>query len=325
MPSSSKVWKKATVSGVRSYQVEDDASKKPRRQGKNRDAGSPHPDRKKKQEDSSEREEENQEGQVGDRESSLEGNEPAVKTEEELQEVLGEEATRLREEIEEEKKEIQARAEKEAEEARQKAAEEGKKQGYEEGYRQGYEEGTQQARKDWSSLKEEMSASVEKASQMLQETRERYEQILKESEQTMVELSVAAAEKLLHAQLELEPEKVLNVVYQALQEFSQEEEGIRVYVNPEDLPVCLRYREELVQDSFDPGKMEIYPREEISRGSCRVETDKGVWEIDLEEEKERIKEKLLQTVEEGDTEAELNVEETGGAGENEEGVVHDSG
>lgn len=310
MPSWSKVYKEAEVSGVRKYRINerslsDSSRKNGRWAGKesggsssNSRGGTAGADRKKRY--TSRHGEDSGDGNAkGD--AANPGDGAGAPEDGDLESYLEEEEERLREKMKQEKEELLARAAEEAEEARKKAVEEGRQQGYREGYDQGYSAGSHRAEEDWQGLKKEMQAAVERAARLEKEAKERYHRAVEEAEQTVVELAMAAAEKLLYAQLDLEPEKTLQVVRQLLGEVPREE-AVRIYVHPDDLPACLKYREEIERE-YEVSKLEIYPWEKLPRGSCRAESDQGAVEINLEEEKQRLQEFLLQQARQGGKES----------------------
>ena len=281
MPSSSKggsfnIWKKAPVQGVRTLRQDEN----------HRGKTSPHPDAPPSSGSRSSSGGEGGSGSSGKSSKQRREQEPEIEAETEEGK---EEIKRLRREMEAEKEKVLEEARKAGEKAKKEAAQEGLKQGKEEGYRRGLEA----AEKELKEKQEQAVWALDEAHRLLEEARRRYREIVHSSEETVVELSVAVAEKLLNRQLSLEPEAITDLVRQGLQDLPSGN-GVKVLVNPEDAPFCLQHREELQQEAYPAGELEVVPRQEIPRGNCRVETEQGAVEIKLEEEKERLRQILRQ-------------------------------
>ena len=205
MPSSSKLLKKAPVSGTRLYRVDvspitaagesplpkesPDGSASPGKDGAGGEAAVPFPD--------------------------------------------GPEAARagMPEEYRREMEQLRESMIREVEQERQLAVQ----KGYEEGYTAGFEEGKKEAEARCRQL-------IQEAAEQLEQARRSARKIVAASEKTIVELAVGVAEKLLRSQLEMAPEKVVAIVKEAINSLP-EGDTIKVYLNPEDLPACLRCRE----------------------------------------------------------------------------------
>ncbi len=255
MPSSSKLLKKAPVSGTRLYRVDvspitaagesplpkesPDGSASPGKDGAGGEAAVPFPD--------------------------------------------GPEAARagMPEEYRREMEQLRESMIREVEQERQLAVQ----KGYEEGYTAGFEEGKKEAEARCRQL-------IQEAAEQLEQARRSAREIVAASEKTIVELAVGVAEKLLRSQLEMAPEKVVAIVKEAINSLP-EGDTIKVYLNPEDLPACLRCREEL-EGLKQFQQVELIPQEEMPRGSCRVESESSTVEFLLDEEKKRLQEALLE-------------------------------
>jgi len=206
----------------------------------------------------------------------------------------------LREEVQDELGRLKAALLEEVEERKQKAIREGREEGHEEGYGEGYtlgfEEGKKQALQELEGLKEEARGKIEEAQLHVEEGRQKSREIVASSEKTVIELALAVAEKLLFEQLDLAPEKVLNIVREAIEK-APDGETVKVFVSEQDYDVCLRHAEELksrfarIRPHFK--NIEFFAMEEIPRGSCRVETESGAVEYFLEKEKEELREVMM--------------------------------
>ncbi|NLZ27960.1 MAG: hypothetical protein GX887_03195 [Firmicutes bacterium] len=207
---------------------------------------------------------------------------------------------KLREEVQAELGNLKAALLEEVEELKLKAIgegrEEGREEGHGEGYTLGFEEGKKQALQELESLKEEARGEIKEAQLHVEEARQKSREIVASSEKTVIELALAVAEKLLFEELDLAPEKVLNIVREAIEK-APDGETVKVFVSEQDYDICLRHAGEL-KDRFAKIRphfknIEFFAVEEIPRGSCRVETESGAVEYFLEEEKEELEEAML--------------------------------
>ncbi len=156
----------------------------------------------------------------------------------------------------------------------------------------GYDQGKARAEQECLSMKEKAEASLREAELTMREAKQRSKEIIASSEKKIVELAVAVAERLVYKQLEVEPETIVSIARETMNMLN---EGTQVdlFVNPADLEKCLEYSESLKEENPDISKLEVYPDPQLPRGSCRVESEGGVVEYLIDEEKERLKEVLL--------------------------------
>ncbi|MGM0653011.1 MAG: FliH/SctL family protein [Bacillota bacterium] len=156
----------------------------------------------------------------------------------------------------------------------------------------GYEQGKFRAEEECRSMKEKAESSLREAELTLREAKQRSKEIIASSEKKIVELAVAVAERLVYRQIEVEPETITSIARETMNMLN---EGTQVdlYVNPADLEKCFDYREFLTKEYPDINKLEVLPDPQLPRGSCRVESESGVVEYLIDEEKEQLKEMLL--------------------------------
>ncbi len=173
-------------------------------------------------------------------------------------------------------KEAQEQAEKLLIEAREK------------GYREGLENGKAQGQK----IRQQAEEYLEKVNELRRE-------VVHSLEPEVVELSIKIAEKLLHQQFSLNRETILGIVSAALKKLS-DQNYILIRVNPQEAEVLKKNREQLKLYLKDQARVEILADSEILLGSCRVESDCGLVEVNLEEGLREIKLVLEEVLEAGD-------------------------
>ncbi len=163
---------------------------------------------------------------------------------------------------------------------------------FQECVKDGYEQGLARAEEECGSKKEKADASLREAELTLREARQRSKEIIASSERKIVELAMAVAERLVYRQLDLEPETITSIARETVNMLN---EGTQVdlHVNPADFEKCLEYSISLKKEHPDINKLEVLPDPQLPRGSCRVESESGVVEYLIDEEKDKLKEMLL--------------------------------
>lgn len=166
--------------------------------------------------------------------------------------------------------------------------------------RLGYEQGKEKAEAECLSLKQEMQSKLKEAELCLREARRHSREIIAASEIKVVELAVAAAERLLKTQLELVPDKIIQIVRETMLLLNGGEQ-LAVFVSPADLTVCLGMQEQLKAEFTEVNRLEILPDGDLTRGSCRIESASGTAEYLLQDESYRLKEMLLDVARQEET------------------------
>lgn len=213
---------------------------------------------------------------------------------EQLKEDAQAELSQLKTALLEEVEELKAKAIKEG---REEGHEQGREEGHGKGYALGFDEGKKLALQELEDLKEEARDHIKEAQTYVEEARKKSREIVASSEKTVIELAMAVAEKLLFDQLDLAPEKVLNIVRDAIGKVP-DGETVKVFVSEQDYDICLRHEEEL-KDTFAKIRpnfkgIEFLSAKEMPRGSCRVESESGAVEFFLEKEKEQLREAMME-------------------------------
>lgn len=157
--------------------------------------------------------------------------------------------------------------------------------GLEEGTARGLEEGTARGREEFASA----CASAAAAARDLLNLREK---VLRESEQDLLRLSVAIAEKIIRRQIGLDREIVENVVTEALGCVSQRDQLV-VRLNPADHALLKAGSSELLADLLNERKVTLLPDEEVTSAGCIVETEMGIVDARIESQLEEIVSRLF--------------------------------
>jgi flagellar assembly protein FliH len=168
-----------------------------------------------------------------------------------------------------------------AREQAERIAEGARESGHEEGYRLGLE----QAQRETSDL----LAFAERAVREVAETRAR---MLQDAEAELVLLAIRVAEKVLQAKLDLEPERVADVLRGALRK-AYVRDRLQVVCNPADLALITSASEELATQVGTLKDLELIGDRRITRGGVVVRTPGGDVDATLESQLDRLREAML--------------------------------
>lgn len=153
--------------------------------------------------------------------------------------------------------------------------------GREEGFRAGMEEAIE-------SMRPAAAALVEAAGALEQERASSGEAL----ERHAVDLALALAEKALQAALEVDPERVVDVVRGAMR-LLVEREDVTVYVNPLDVDVV----REAVDGQVDGPRVEVLEERRVGRGGAVLRTSVGEVDARLDAKLEQAREVLISELE----------------------------
>lgn len=168
------------------------------------------------------------------------------------------------------KQEARKLAEQEGEHLKQVA----QKTAFEQGYQDGQREGRSKA--------EEAAKEIrETAVDVLCQAEENRRRILESMEESIINLSREIAEKLLTAQITLEPEVVCSVARESLRMLAGRLQVV-IYINPAELELYERKKEELIAILPKRAEMQIIADPTIQPGGCRIDTENGQVDATIE-------------------------------------------
>lgn len=157
-------------------------------------------------------------------------------------------------------------------------------EGFRKGYEKGRQEGLAQAEAEGQSIRREAGAVLRQAGEIWKKT-------VENMENEIVSLAREIAEKILAAQLTLDPAVVLAIVREAL-ELARNREHVVLYVNPAEVDLVEQNREELLPVLSPQAALHIIGDAGVERGGCRVETEDRTIEATLKERWRAIQEAL---------------------------------
>lgn len=154
-------------------------------------------------------------------------------------------------------------------------------------YRRGFQEGREEGIKIGRS---QVIPLLELIQKLIQELKEKREQIIEEAELMVIRLALQITRKIIHQEVSTNPELILYVVRETLKK-AVAESKMKVRVNPADLKV-LEQNRDVVFPNIEA--LTFIADDEISRGGCVVETNSGIIDARLEAQLAEIEEALLE-------------------------------
>lgn len=176
--------------------------------------------------------------------------------------------------------EIVANAQREAVTIRKKAEEEGR--------RQGLQQAEQIVRRELENKLGSLLPALSAAIKQIEDSRHEFQRVW---EKNIVTLACAIAARMVRQQAIQQPEISLPLIQESIQLVASSP-LIRIRLHPED-EATLRVRVETIAKELAPvAQAEIIADENITRGGCRVETQFGFLDQQLESQARRIIEEL---------------------------------
>ena len=145
------------------------------------------------------------------------------------------------------------------EEEKQQWITDAKKQGYDAGITQGKEEG-----------KMAYQQLLDEANHLTTAALKDYHATVEKSSETILELSIHTAKKIVENQIIENPNKFIEIVKAAIKEI-KDQPIISIYLHPMNYQVVLQQKEELIQLLENEAKLSIYTKENIAEHSCLIE------------------------------------------------------
>ncbi|MBU1153163.1 hypothetical protein KKB84_04235 [bacterium] len=169
-------------------------------------------------------------------------------------------------------------------------------QAYAEGFKKGEDEGFKKGEDEATSLIHQMKEIITNA-----ESKRCH--IIKEAEEDIIELAVLIAKKIVKSELTTNREIVVKNVREALKRVAERDE-ITIKVNLTDLKLTKAHEEEFLRDVAGVKKINIKDDLTITPGGCKIETDFGGIDANLDTQLEEIKKSLKKVSEELEEELE---------------------
>jgi len=179
---------------------------------------------------------------------------------------------------------VVSRAQQQAEQTRRKIEEESRRKGYADGQREIHQLVEKKLGEQLATLLPALAAAI----QEIQHAKQAW---LNHWERNAVHLATAMAERIVRREIQQKPEITLALVRESL-ELAAGSSTVRVLLNPKDHEALQPKAGVLVREMGVLGACEIVADPAISPGGCRVETDFGTIDQQIETQLKRIEEEL---------------------------------
>ncbi|MCD5405545.1 MAG: hypothetical protein LRZ91_03500 [Desulfotomaculum sp.] len=160
-------------------------------------------------------------------------------------------------------KEAQAKSQQEFEKARER------------GYQEGYKAGIERANEEGELIRK-------KAEDILRQAEAERKEILECLKYEIISLSKEIAEKILSAQLELNPDLIIKTALEAIK-LVKDRERVVFYVNPDDMGIFIAYKPQLKQILSDRAEISFIADPNVKKGGCMISTESGLVDATIEE------------------------------------------
>lgn len=157
----------------------------------------------------------------------------------------------------------------------------------------GYEAGLQEGRTNGY---HEAMGFIQEAQQVVNASKEDYRRKIESSEQTILELGLKVAERILGDHLADNPEYFMSVVKRALKE-ARDYREIQLHIHPSYYEFLLSQKEDLLLVFPKETELYIYPDADLSEQSCIIESANGRIDATVDAQLKEMKEKLFEMLE----------------------------
>ncbi|HEX7010489.1 MAG TPA: FliH/SctL family protein [Phycisphaeraceae bacterium] len=206
---------------------------------------------------------------------------------------LNRQARQLRQAAKEQAAQILAQAQQQAQQiidsAHGRGFQEGKDAGYQEGLALGRQEGHAQALEQARQQLEQIQASwVELANQFDQQR----QQMERQAQQAVLELSLKLARKLVHRVIEVDPSVVVDQLRQAVAHVLRPTD-VKVHVHPADRPLLEEALPQLTATLGQLQHVQLVDDESVGRGGCLLSYGQGQIDATIQTQLQRIIDAIL--------------------------------
>ncbi len=164
-----------------------------------------------------------------------------------------------------------------------------KQQLIEETTKNAYDEGHKQGKNDAFREYEEL---IEEARRIVETAQGDYYDKVEKSEETILNLGLKIAEKILGKKLEDDPSSFLSIVHSVIQEV-KELEQLALYVHPDQYAIVIDQKSELDLIVDHHADLSIYPKNGLKPYQCYIESSFGRVDASIDSQLEEIRTKLF--------------------------------
>ncbi|MFK2824995.1 flagellar assembly protein FliH [Bacillus sp. B190/17] len=162
-------------------------------------------------------------------------------------------------------------------------------QAHEEGFLAGQQQGHEAGYGDYIEL-------IEMAKETVASSKEEYEMNIQRADQTILDLALKSAEKIIGEKFNENEQFFLAMIKQALKDMPDQKE-IQIHVHPSHYSLVVSQKEEI--DAIFPidTLCYIYPNEKLEEEGCYIETSHGRIEVGLDSQLQQLRKQLFELLE----------------------------
>lgn len=197
--------------------------------------------------------------------------------------------TNARQEAEQIKKEVEeelAKARQEWADERESLIESTREEGYQDGFKKGQ-----------SDVREEFQSKLDQANDIIDQANEAYHQKVQSSEETIIELALRSAERIIGYELNQKDQAFVEVVKTAIQEVRDQPE-ITVTVHPDQYHHVFSQQDELQRILYSKAELSIHVRDDVDLHACFIESPFGLINAGVDQQLNELRQKLFEVVNE---------------------------
>ncbi|MFA1820676.1 flagellar assembly protein FliH [Virgibacillus oceani] len=159
-------------------------------------------------------------------------------------------------------------------------------QAEEEGYEAGFLNGKEESLKAFSSL-------IEQANNIVDAALIDYNKTIEKSEETILNLAIHTASKVMKQKIEDDPFSFLPIVKAAMKEL-KDQRVITIYLHPDNYQTVMEQKDELVHILEDDMKLSIYAKEDLHVNGCLIHHPFGQIDASVDTQLEEIRSALFE-------------------------------
>ncbi|MEC5422694.1 flagellar assembly protein FliH [Virgibacillus sp. C22-A2] len=152
--------------------------------------------------------------------------------------------------------------------------------GYEAGYKNGKEESLEKYRH-----------LLDKADSITKSALSDYHTTIDKNEETIIELAIHTAEKIMNQKIAEDPDAFLSIVKTAIGEL-KDQSVITIYLHPVNYQFVLQQKEELNQILENEAKLSIQVNEEVAENGCLIQHPFGQLDASIDTQLQQIRDAL---------------------------------
>lgn len=157
-------------------------------------------------------------------------------------------------------------------------------QAQDEGFKKGFELGKQEGQDQYKEL-------LTNANKIIESATKDYHSTIEQSDETIVELAVHAAEKIIKKELKENPESFLTIVNAAIKEI-KDQSDLSIYLHPSNYEMVMKQKDEIVQLVDKDLNVSFYINEQLKEDSCLIEHPFGRIDASIDVQLQELREVL---------------------------------